>query len=497
MSLVRQYLSVVYGYGPAHDGDERKAALLSQNEANFGHHQVSDALAELFYEAMQRGGLTWSAIAERVSADERTVKRWLGKASPKTSLKAENIASLAEVLSVPPADVLRAIFPDLEDDQTLLTRLREVQERVGTLTVELSRARSETDVSDANLSLIDQILSSGRWSVGLLPHSSGPTPDTEVLAAIRVAVAPARADILPAGTTAREELLREIGDRIEDRAVLTSHAVKPRASPPVAADPSQVVHLSVPVFTQDRPVSRYPIPLPKLHSSTILVLALTQSAWRANVAAIVGRALGWGVKNVSNDGRVHSLPRDIDRDVRYEALNVLRNEGLHRFLCEPPRRTVIHHVGHPPVGEILQRHALVEMIDSEFREDLPFVVLLSESDRVLKRQVHKSKRFDSKEPRFSRQEWTEWRNELRDSVESLSVRKHMIIQFDFPWERLDNVDSPPEDDVEFNRSMWFRSAKLANDVLNTVFSLGTVGQANRQLVDEGASRMIEAVRHRR
>lgn len=228
---------------------------------------------------------------------------------------------------------------------------------------------------------------------------------------------------------------------------------------------------------------------------SVAVVALTQTAWRENVTAVAARALGWGVQNTSSIGRVATPVKDGDRDLFIESMNKVRNDGLNRYLLSPPDHTFIHHAGREVTGEFPERHSLVELAASEFRDQLPFIVLLRESDRIIARQERMSVRYDTGEPRFPATTWEKWRNELTDAVESLDSNRMMILDVDLPWDKQDELDGPPADVEVRNRAQWGRSAKLAQKIINQLFSLGTVGSSRpADNMDPEAERVLRAAR---
>ncbi|WZU36037.1 hypothetical protein Rruber_05550 (plasmid) [Rhodococcus ruber] len=455
---------------------------------------ASERLASLYEAARQERGLTWDQLRRAVNFEsEATLKRRLMRGSSNNSgPRLDEVPTFAEALGIAPDRLLRALLPALEDERSHILHGKRWQMRAQELEDELARRQA----GEVQLDLVEDITATGRWAVGILPHRSGPSPEAEVLSGTRIAVTPARPGLLAPGQSVRAALIEEFGAVIRDRAVFLADHVRPRPTPPLEAAPDDVVYLSIPAFTRDRVPSKAPILFPKLNSRTVLVVALTQSPWRHHVAAIAARALGWGLVNSSSIERTATPPRERDRDDHIEEMNKLRNDGLARLLFDPPQDTFIHHVGRAVVGEYPEPHTLVRMIDDvEYRDRLPFVVLLTESDRVIARQTFKALRSDNGIPRFSAEQWTAWRDELRDAVEQLPPSHRLILPFDFPWEQRDDQDSPPDDPAELDRKMWHSNAILADKVLRTMYSLGGLNSnARPKRVDPEAERILQSIR---
>lgn len=456
---------------------------------------ASERLANLYEAARQERGLTLGQLRTAVNfSSEATLKRRLMKGSSNnTGAHINEIPTFVRALGIAPDRLLRALLPELEDERSHILQGKRWRMRAQELEDELARRRQ---VGEVQLDLVEDIIATGRWAVGILPHRSGPSPEAEVLSGTRIAVTPARPGLLAPGKSVRAALVEEFGPIIRDRAIFLADHVRPRPTPPLEATPDDVVYLSIPAFARDRAPSKAPILFPKLNSRTVLVVALTQSPWIHHVAAIAARALGWGLTNSSSIERAATPPRERDRDDHIEVMNKLRNDGLARLLFDLPKDTFIYHVGRAVVGKHPEPHTLVRMIeDVEYRDRLPFVVLLTESDRVMARQTFKARRADNGEPRFSVEEWTTWRDELSKAVEQLPASHRLVLPFDFPWEKQDSQDSPPEDAGEIDRSMWRSTAITADKILRTMYSLGGLNSnARPNLVDPEAERLLHSIR---
>ncbi|WP_139813357.1 hypothetical protein [Prescottella equi] len=443
--------------------------------------------AEVLEQVMQKDGVTnkASVIARVLGVEERTARSRLANGG----FRVDEIPGLIKALRIEPDVLLRALLPDLDLHSVTVDR-KKWQMRAQALEDELTSRRQSGEIQ---LDLVEDLAATGRWAVSVLPHRSGPTSEAEVLAATRIAVTPARPGLVPPGLSVREALVDEFGAKIRDRAVFLADHVRPRPASPIGTD--DVVYLSIPSFTADRVPSPSPVQLPKLHSATVLVLALTQSAWRETTAAIAARAMGWGLTNTSSIGRAVTPPQDPKPDDFIETVNKIRNDGLQKLLLEPPKDTFVHHVGRAVVGEHPEPHSLTSVINSDFRDRIPFVVLLSETDRVIARQSHKARQHANGKPRFSTEQWTAWRDELRKSVKELPATNRVILPFDFPWDQQDEHDTPPSDPTILNQEMWRSCAETAEKIIGTLRSLGSINRNARfRLVDDQAVRILDSVR---
>ncbi|MGY2033121.1 hypothetical protein [Nocardia gipuzkoensis] len=451
-------------------------------------------LAELFSEQFAKSGLTTRELAVRVygqdsESDVKTINRRLSTGS---GLALDELPKFMAALQISPDELLRAVFSDLPDSRSLIIEKRDLEMRLHTLEERLAAAAGSTD-----LSVVEDIIASERWAVGVLPHMSGPAEDAEVLTGIRLAVTPSRPELLASGSTARSMFINDFGDILGDRVVFLGPTVRPVPRPPIESDPKDVVYLSVPVFQRDRKPSAAAVPLPRIGKS-IAVTGIAQGAWCPVFAAIVARALGWGLENTSSIGRSATPVLETDRDAYIDAMNKVRNDGLRQRLLDPPPSTVLHHTGYPVVdssGQTIEGHVLVDMVAAGVPIELPFIVLLSESDRMIEYQEQKVRRFDTGTPKFPAATWREWRDELRSTVEPIERQgRAMIIDIDLPRNPPGDDNAAALDPAAENRLLWQRTARHASKTISRLLDWGAVGL--KQLpsnVDPDAERILKSL----
>lgn len=342
-------------------------------------------------------------------------------------------------------------------------------------TLQLTNARDQLDdlrsSSGPELGLVRDLAQTGRWAIGVSPHHTGPSPDCLVLESIRLAITPvgsALAEIKKSGLSVREVFNTECGKIVRDRAVFIGRGLpdKPRAPWDVAED--QVIYMAIPLFAGDRSALDACRSLPKFAPESIVVLSITQGAWADNVAALIAKTLGWGLRN-SSSVYLHASPIQVGpSDEFVETMNRYRNDGLSEVLKAPDkyRQTVTHHVGRPsPDGS---DHPFVEAAsDPYFLSGMPFTVLLSESDAAIRQQAVKVRKADGT-PRFSEEQWMQWRDDLRHSVETLPSGRSVVVEVDLP----DEQTSTDGTETVQSELLWRRTARLADGLLDQLTSWG-------------------------
>lgn len=449
-------------------------------------------VVKLLADTAARSGISHRDLAREVfgNDDRASIKKVSSRLNSGEGLDLDELPAFVAALQIAPDELLRAMLPGLPDTRSLIVEKRKSDMRVRTLKAQLAAT-----IDSVDLSLVEEITSSGRWTVGMLPYTCGPSRETEVLSSIRLAVTPTRPDIVEPGATVRSQFVAEFGRILGDRAWFLGRVAKPLPEPAIQADPRDVVHLVIPVFHADRPPSPAAVPLPRIPGGAVLVTAVTANAWAAIVAAIVGRAIGWGVEDASTAGWVSTPILDNDLYRYIDQMNKIRNDGVRSSLLAPPPTTVLHHVGRPVLdskGEVYENNALVDLIGAGLADQLPFVVLLTESDRMIAHQEHKVIRFDTGQPKYSTQEWTRWRDEVLSVVEILEQRRRaMVVHLDFPWEPQNEIDSPPDDVATANRLVWQRSAKVAWKIVERLLEWGAIGQKwLPRNIDQEAERIL-------
>lgn len=437
---------------------------------------MRDRLAELLTSAFEESGMTIRelAISVRGGDDESSIKRVRERLEAKV-LNLEELVQISKTLRISPDALMRALFPDLPNDRSLILQQRNAELRALQFESELAAMRA----GGLDVSLLREIAGSTRWAVSVLPHVSGPTQEAEVVTGIRLAVTLTHPETMPPDASARSLFVAEFGRVIQDRAWFLAPSVRPLPAPTTPSRPEDVVYLQVPMFSRDRMPSQIAVPLPHLHRESVLFVAVSQAAWCPNVAAVAARALGWGLENSASVGRAVAPILVPERDRYIEAVNKIKNDSLRSLLADCKIRTVVHHSGRGVVGddgEEIEQHALISMLNDEIlSERTPFVVLLSESDAMMRHQALKVRRFDTKESRFTADRWIAWRDELRTAVSGIEpLRRGVVLDVDFPigW---DDDGTPPDDVVHANRMQWQRTAGLAGKAIDRLMQWGAVG----------------------
>ncbi|WP_280476279.1 hypothetical protein [Nocardia asiatica] len=450
-----------------------------------------DPVTQLVLDEWDKSGMTRRSLARAVygDAEDRSMSALRRRLDCVLNGKdgVEMLQKFVEVLKIQPDEVLRALLPGQSQADSLIVENRELNMKLKAMQEHLASTSGA-----AELAVVRDITASGRWTVGVLPYLIGPTDDVQVVSGTRLAVTLARPEMLAAGTTVREMFINEFGKQLGDRTIFLAPTVRPLAQPAVPADPDQIVHLSIPGFSRDRSPSVAPVDLPAIGKS-IAFTATLQGAWCANVAAIVGRALGWGVENTSSVRRIATPVLDGDRDTFVDGMNKLRNDGLRSMLLTPPANTVLHHTGHPVLdtdGTQLEGHAVVDLLAAGY--EVPFLVVLRESDRMIEHQQYKVRRFADGTPRRPNTSWRAWRDELVDAVAPLErSRRAMIVELDFPWEPQDDIDSAPADETLANQLLWQRSTGASWKIIRRLLEWG--GSGLRRLptnLDPEAERLL-------
>ncbi|MGW5313844.1 hypothetical protein ACWEQ0_28615 [Nocardia thailandica] len=428
-----------------------------------------DPLTELISAKMTEAGLSPEAMTVACYGNpdlKGRVKRRLGGGLlNETDLAFFHTA--VRLLQIGPDELLRALLPDVPTANSLVIANKELKMKLNAIQEHLA-----TDPGDSGIGVVRDITASGRWAAGVMPFMSGPTDTTQVLTTTRVAVALARPELRDEDKTVREMFIDDFGAILGDRALFTGPAVQPLAQPPVPVDAEDVVHLMIPSFARDRGPSPAPVDLPRIGPG-VVVTATLQASQCANIAALAGRSIGWGVENASSVRRIASPILDGDRDVFVARMNKLRNDGLRSKLLTPPRSTVVHHTGHAVVddeGVKTEGHPVVDLLSNDY--DLPFLVVLRESDEMIDRQNHTALRFSDRTPRWPTETWANWRDELVTAVEPLvRQRRAMVVDLEYAWP----VGGRPDDPYLSSRLLWQRNTKSAVKIVKRLLDWGGSG----------------------
>lgn len=394
-------------------------------------------------------------------------------------------------LDIPPDEVLGILFPDAKQlSHSVSAELKETKMLLENKRDELELLRSN---NGPEMGLVRELVTTGRWAVGVAPHHAGPSPERHIMESIRlavVAVGPAREEIEATNQDVRRVFNEECGGIVRDRAVFIADSTPDKARPPIDVPDDQVIHLSIPIFARDRAPQQNARSLPKFRPESVVVLSTTQAAWGGRVAALLAKTLGWGLLESSSVYR-QSNPISLgDRDQFVEAMNSLRNAGLHEALVEPRKKTFVHHAGRPTVGDNPIEHSLVAVAaDPHFAATLPFVILLSESDEAMKRQARKVRRYDDGTPRFSEEQWMQWRDELRHSVEGLPQGRYIVKDVDIPWSAHEELSPSAR-----TETYWARTAHIGHALISQLIRWGGYGESSqsvRHSADRDALKVLD------
>lgn len=437
------------------------------------------------------------------SVTEDTARQRLSRIEDgKSPVKLVDLHRFAAALGVDSKSLVRILLPNDHSVWSTEASFRQLELEKMHVTRELDRVREQRSGSSAiDLDFLEEIVSTGRWAASVRPKYTGPTPATEVLSSTLITITPAAAGLIPSDSTARAELDAQFGDRIFDRAVYAGTGARPMPEPPVSEDElggKHIVHMYVPGFTRDRPATDLAASLPGLRPESIAVVAISQGAWRENIAALLARSFGWGLENSVTKARFNAPVTTPDPDEHVERSNKLRNDGLRRLLRQPPNQTIVHHAGRDVMdseGRTVEQHPVVEAAsDSLIHDRLPFVIVLSESNRMIDYQERKVLKADGT-PRYTQQQWRTWRDELRAAGDTLY--RHglgMVVPIDHAWDLPKNPgdkDTPPSDAHLSNQLHWKRSTILAKKIGIQLLKTGHAGTTAMPNIDPQAAKMLD------
>lgn len=469
-------------------------------------NEINRSVVHYFRDLRTDRGLSVAALSRLLwpSDAEEAARRRLSRIEEGTTpVKVADLHRFAAALGVDSKGLVRLLLPNDHSLWSTEASFRQLELEKMHLTHEVDRLREQRSGSSAiDLDFLEEIVSTGRWAASVRPKYTGPTPDTEVLSSTLITITPAAPGLIPSDSTARAELDAQFGNRIFDRAVYAGTGARPMPEPPVSEDElggKHVVHMYVPGFTRDRPPTELATSLPGLRPESVAVVAISQGAWRENVAALLARSFGWGLENSVTKARFNAPVTTPDPDEHVERSNKLRNDGLRRLLRQPPNQTVIHHAGRDVMDsydQVVEQHPVVEAAsDSLIHDRLPFVVVLSESDRMIDYQERKVLKADGS-PRYSQQQWRTWRDELRTAGDTLY--RHglgMVVPIDHAWdaENAGPNDTPPSDAYLSNQLHWKRSTILAKKIGVHLLKTGHAGTTAMPNIDPQAAKMLDLV----
>jgi transcriptional regulator with XRE-family HTH domain len=444
---------------------------------------IGRELSNLFTAHRTKKKLTVPDLARAAGRSAPTVSKRLTNAE---GWEVDEVFSIASALDIPLDALASILFPGREAIAAEVVRLEREVWALQDENAQLREGRFEAQ------SVVRDILRTGRWAVSVIPNMAGPTPQTQILTGIRVSVAPLDPALRNESAAELRRMLTEAVPSVIHRALWLSGNDLVRPGTPGlrgGTDGSHtVLDLSVPVFEQNRAPAPPAERTRMLHRGRgVLVVSTTTGAWGTDVAALVGRSVGWGVNNTRAVARMTRPPlgsRDGEVDrmwLRTEADHQLRNLLLDG---ERSRETVYSHWGWSPVGSEGSEHPLVGAInaagsDAAFPE-LPFVVLLREEDALLEyygqlRNADVLEVDSSKEARLRAN-----RDALWQAVMLLPADQRLVVN-------VRSVSAETAD--ERSRKGWMRSVELAHGILRTL--LGS--DVTHRIKDPEAALLMSAV----
>jgi hypothetical protein len=414
----------------------------------------------------------------------------------------EEVTLIADALGVPRLRACEYLGLVQDPIATSATRLEnEAAAR------QMQKERNEIGWETARIAAA--ITHSGRWALSVFPVFEGPSTDATIHVADRIQVVP----VDPSDVTKREiadrllddEPLRHVLETVRlDRTRFDARAEFPISealgSLPLdvpAADRKaagadlrrHVARYSLLHFSKDHPPPDHQakstrLTLPAQTSPSILLLSLVQFAWTTDTAYLLSLALGWGMRGSREFRREHFGPVTAETGAGAAFLaNRQRTEGLGELLARAPLERYIHHHWGTPVVRlddgVEEPHPLVAIhLDPHPR--LPFVVLLAESDALLRfHSLAKSERFDV-------ETMCRWRDQLREAVGVLqSQHRGLVVNVGVPR----GITTATANDIR-RRAFWKRTVTVTNGILRELQSGPTAARLGpRQQGDEALEKL--------
>lgn len=452
--------------------------------------EVSQNIATLLARYITANNLTTTAAAAAIQMDSRDLTKRLkpidranpGSAKDVHLWKVWQLLRAAGELGIPDEEIAEALFPKiarrLPSIPQLERRVRELQGenadlRVGHYTPQTATA---------------ELLRTGRWAVSALPLVHQTRDGSEVVLSINMSVA-------PLGRYANDLTVQDVRGRlaadvpnIYRRALVLSGDASglPSAPGPRRAPSPVTLDLSVPVFTEDRDPAPFGERAHITQSrSGLLVIASSTTAGPRTVAAIIARALGWGLADSRAAAR--NIRARIDAWSGVNHRQWMRRESqrqLNALLFDDGEYRVVSHFG---FADPESPHPLITAINSYeagTRDDLPFIVLLREVDAVLSNASRRSLQDDPirtpDDPRnIARHDaLTANRDALWRAVTRLPAERYHV-------EDVRDVEAATGDPDWVHQSAR-RSGSIAGRVLRRLH--GTAGPL--RVVDEDAAKLL-------
>lgn len=419
------------------------------------------------------------AVAAGLSED--AVGRYLSQTEPTRRVDLDHLVRMCDAANLSPDELMGALWP--EYSPTSLHR-------------QLSALRAENDILRAargwpngvptpTVVFLQRVVASSRWGVSYLPLSAGPDPETVMRSEDVFAVALMDGRELSLPFSGRRRLfLREfgplppgIGVAAPDMSAISSRL--PAGPLSVQDSTRRPIYLTAPVFSAERPVASRPMNLTGAPGRGVAVVSIRLLANPGRLAAILARALGWELQHTSRLAHDIGQAPEIDAAESVRRANNYRNLAFEELLASPRELTVLAHAGTLGGGAT---HALFRSRPGVS----PFIVLLSDSDRILAESLVRPVSQSGRLSGLSFHELQALRDSLRIHVERLATTGDgMVIDCDLPW----GPDERPADDEETQRR-WQRSASQARQALQQILKLGGLRRESFVVRDFDAWRLL-------
>lgn len=343
---------------------------------------VGKRIANLLDRYVKLRGMPHTQLARALRIDPTTLTKRLERGE---ELRIGDLVDAAQELNIPADEIVEALFPGQATSLSESARLQRVNDQLHADLRDARHGKSEPQ------SIVRDILRGGGWGVTAIPEMYAPDDASEELVSIRLAIAPY--PNIPGASVAdiRAQAERELPGVMNQAAVMSATSPTKAAHPGPAGDPApHALHLSLPILARERE----PLSDRERHRflggpSQILVISTSARAHPTFAAAIIAGALGWGLRSTVA-GAKRITPRmhvtsGADRRSwnRREATAQLQNI---LSASEPHHDFVYAHWGTSNAdGEIHPLIQAMNLADSgRLDPRLPFVVLLSEDDHLLR-----------------------------------------------------------------------------------------------------------------
>lgn len=389
--------------------------------------------------AMASSGLSQAELARRVEVDYETLRNWL-RPTPRAIPSMEKILAISDAVGMHRLEVLVALEILPQGLSQLATENLGLKREVQDLRDHLQRLAGLSGSPSA--AIAQAAITSGQWGVAIWPNAAGPDVAHQVRWLDSVQVVPSN--------TARVSTPVEMADMVANDPVLgpvigmasaerrrwpaeypAEFPLPEALSGPESA--SQVARYVVPVFAAERAPQADAVGL-RAPQGAVLVVGLLDHTPMIVVAALMAKALGWGLAGTGS-GRGRAFGPAVTAQGMTPAWqgNRQRNILLADFLRAPQPGYVWSHRGTPVVTNRGQQtgkrnrngqaptepHALVAHCRGS--APTPYIVLLSESDDMLAYEA------SSGQLRWDLEQLSRFRDELRAVVRPLTQKDNALI----------------------------------------------------------------------